>query len=101
MVQEKMQEGFDVRGTCALVQVLCLSILKSSRIPTLPVDSYEVNGAAYIHAETPDFDGRRGVDGAQAGQGGVRMYIADWPSTIAFVHGLQGSGKTSLMVITP
>jgi ABC-type ATPase involved in cell division len=27
----------------------------------------------------------------------VRTYIADWPSTIAFVHGPQGSGKTGLI----
>ncbi|KAJ7684746.1 RNA12 protein-domain-containing protein, partial [Mycena polygramma] len=27
----------------------------------------------------------------------VRAYINDWPSTIAFVHGPQGSGKTSLI----
>ncbi|KAJ7090200.1 RNA12 protein-domain-containing protein [Mycena belliarum] len=27
----------------------------------------------------------------------VRAYLADWPSTIAFVHGPQGSGKTRLL----
>ncbi|KAF7357625.1 hypothetical protein MSAN_01359000 [Mycena sanguinolenta] len=27
----------------------------------------------------------------------VRAYISDWPSTIAFVHGPQGSGKTGLV----
>ncbi|KAF7292929.1 hypothetical protein MIND_01192000 [Mycena indigotica] len=27
----------------------------------------------------------------------TRAYIADWPTTVAFVHGPQGSGKSSLM----
>jgi Ni2+-binding GTPase involved in maturation of urease and hydrogenase len=27
----------------------------------------------------------------------VCTYIADWPSTIVFVHGPQGSGKTGLI----
>ncbi|KAJ7702409.1 exonuclease [Mycena rosella] len=27
----------------------------------------------------------------------VRAYLGDWPSTIAFVHGPQGSGKTRLL----
>ncbi|KAJ6500400.1 RNA12 protein-domain-containing protein [Mycena sanguinolenta] len=27
----------------------------------------------------------------------LHAYIADWPSTIAFVHGPQGSGKTALL----
>ncbi|KAJ7871518.1 RNA12 protein-domain-containing protein [Mycena olivaceomarginata] len=80
MVQAKMQEWFDVRGTCAPVGFVRnqWSCVYSRRHP-------QASTAEEVWKE------RKQAEAA------VRTYIADWPSTIAFVHGPQGSGKTGLI----
>ncbi|KAK7023862.1 mitochondrial escape protein 2 [Favolaschia claudopus] len=82
MVQAKMQDWFDIREF-KLYQWIRKKSLQL-RIFT-PQSSSQVSMAEDVWKER------------QQAEAALRAYIADWPSTVAFLHGPQGSAKTGLV----
>ncbi|KAJ6547159.1 RNA12 protein-domain-containing protein [Mycena capillaripes] len=80
MVQAKVQDWFDIREF-RLYQWIRTKSMELRIFTPRP----EASSAEEVWKERK-----------QAGTA-VSAYIADWPNTIAFVHGPQGSGKTRLL----
>ncbi|KAJ6606606.1 RNA12 protein-domain-containing protein [Mycena vulgaris] len=80
MVQAKMQDWFDIREF-RLYQWLRTKSMELRIFTPHP----ETSSAEEVWKER------------KQAEADVRAYLADWPSTIAFVHGPQGSGKTRLL----
>ncbi|KAJ6618269.1 RNA12 protein-domain-containing protein [Mycena sp. CBHHK59/15] len=80
MVQAKMLDWFDIR--------------KFELYQWLRTKSMELN----IFTPQPKASSAEDVwKERKKAEGDVRAYLADWPTTIAFVHGPQGSGKTPML----
>ncbi|KAJ7184170.1 RNA12 protein-domain-containing protein [Mycena filopes] len=80
MVQAKMQDWFNVRGFRVYQWLRTKSMELRIFTPASKASSEEEVWKERKKAES-----------------NVRAYLNDWPSTIAFVHGPQGSGKTHLL----
>ncbi|KAJ7093140.1 RNA12 protein-domain-containing protein [Mycena epipterygia] len=80
MVQSKMQDWFDVRE---------FRLYQWLRTKTMELHIYTPQPQASSAEEVWKERKQAEAD--------VRAYLADWPSTIAFVHGPQGSGKGPLV----
>ncbi|KAF8078176.1 RNA12 protein-domain-containing protein [Lyophyllum atratum] len=89
MVQAKMLNWFDVRGT-SFSWILKFRLYKWLRMNTLnrlslAFDDTEVQPAEEVWKERDD------------AVGSLKSYLSDLPTTVAFVHGPQGSGKTRML----
>ncbi|KDQ33744.1 hypothetical protein PLEOSDRAFT_1033437 [Pleurotus ostreatus PC15] len=77
MVQAKMQHWFDYHGTYVQPTIRCTGILPSELSSDL-----EIQGV---------WKERQEVERT------IRTYLDDFPTTVAFLHGPQGSGKSRLL----
>ncbi|KAJ7197249.1 RNA12 protein-domain-containing protein [Mycena pura] len=80
MIQAKMQDWFDIREFRIYQWLRAKSVELRIYTPAFKTSSKE---EVWKERELAEKD--------------VRRYLEDWPSTIAFMHGPQGSGKSRLL----